>query len=146
MTRVVLNQKALNDLLQSDGSGIARDLMRRANNVENQAKRLCPVDQGRLRASIRRELATDSGELVARVGTNVEYAMFVHEGTGLYGPRGRYIVPVRKKVLRWAQVNNSGRGRRRYRGGRTESFVYSKRSSGFRGRPFLRDALPAANN
>lgn len=144
MARVVLEGQALNQLLESPSGGVARDLLRRANAVENQAKRLCPVDEGRLRASIRREIGTDDGELVVRVGTNVEYAMFVHEGTGLYGPRGTYIVPVRRKVLRWARKNNSGSGRRRYRGGSTQGYVYSKRSRGVRGRPFLRDALPAA--
>lgn len=46
--------------------------------AEGAAKRLCPVDTGRLRNSITHAFVTDK-EIV--VGTNVEYAVYVHEGT-----------------------------------------------------------------
>ena len=46
--------------------------------AEGAAKRLCPVDTGRLRNSITHAFVTDK-EIV--VGTNVEYAIYVHEGT-----------------------------------------------------------------
>jgi hypothetical protein len=35
------------------------------------------------------------------VGTNLPYAKYVHEGTGLYGPNGARIVPKTKKALYW---------------------------------------------
>lgn len=143
MARVILNTQEINKLLQSPSGAVAQDLLIRGNRVKNAAQRLCPVDQGRLRASISTELAFDEGELVVRVGTNVDYAIYVHNGTGIYGPEKRPIVPVRAKALRWAQRNNSGRGRRRYRNGSTDGYVYSKRSKGTRGRPFLTKALPA---
>lgn len=143
MARVILNTQEINRLLQSPSGPVAQDLLIRGNRVKNAAQRLCPVDQGRLRASISTELAFDDGELVVRVGTNVDYAIYVHNGTGIYGPEKRPIVPVRAKALRWAQRNNSGRGRRRYRNGSTDGYVYSKRSKGTRGRPFLTKALPA---
>jgi HK97 gp10 family phage protein len=47
--------------------------------IEAEAKRLCPVDTGRLRASITYEI--DETRLIARVGTNVIYAIFVEMGT-----------------------------------------------------------------
>lgn len=47
--------------------------------VEAEAKRICPVDTGRLRASITYEI--DENGLIARVGTNVEYAIYVEMGT-----------------------------------------------------------------
>jgi len=146
MARVVLGPTAMKQLLQSESGLVAQDLIRRARAVENKAKRLCPVDEGRLRASISREIAVENGELVARVGTNVDYALFVHEGTGIDGPEGRYIVPVRRKVLRWADKNNSGTGRRRFLRGKTKGYIYSKRSRGSAPRPFLRDALPSAKS
>lgn len=46
--------------------------------AEGAAKRLCPVDTGRLRNSITHAL---SGEDSVTIGTNVEYAIYVHEGT-----------------------------------------------------------------
>lgn len=143
MARIVYDGEALNQLLRSPNGAVARDLMVRANRVQNVAKQLCPVDQGRLRSSISKEIRKENNELVARVGTNVEYAFFVHEGVGLYGPNKKMIVPVRAKALRWANVNNSGRGRRRYKGGATAQYVYSKKSRGFRGTKYLTKALPA---
>lgn len=82
--RVVLDRRQVTALLHSRTGPVARDLTRRAIVVQNEARRLAPVDRGRLRSSITHELAVEGGELVARVGTNVEYAMYVHEGTGIY--------------------------------------------------------------
>jgi len=45
--------------------------------VERDAKKLCPVDTGRLRSSITHEIEG----LTGRVGTNVEYARHVELGT-----------------------------------------------------------------
>ena len=52
--------------------------------VENEAKKLCPVDTGQLRSSITHEVAEKEG----RVGTNVEYAPYVEYGTGLFAANG----------------------------------------------------------
>lgn len=52
--------------------------------VERDAKIFCPVDQGQLRASITHEVDGDTGA----VGTNVEYAPYVHQGTGIYASDG----------------------------------------------------------
>lgn len=52
--------------------------------VERDAKIFCPVDQGQLRASITHEVDGDTGV----VGTNVEYAPYVHQGTGIYASDG----------------------------------------------------------
>lgn len=35
------------------------------------------------------------------VGTNVEYARWLEEGTGLYGPRNQWIYPKHAQALRW---------------------------------------------
>ena len=52
--------------------------------VENEAKKLCPVDTGQLRSSITHEVVEKEG----RVGTNVEYAPYVEYGTGLFAAKG----------------------------------------------------------
>lgn len=49
--------------------------------VEGDAKRNCPVDTGRLRASITNRLEVEEKQLVGIVGTNVEYASYVEFGT-----------------------------------------------------------------
>lgn len=49
--------------------------------VEGDAKRICPVDTGRLRASIAHEVEKSGDEVVGRVGTNVEYGVYQEYGT-----------------------------------------------------------------
>ena len=53
--------------------------------VEGDAKRLCPVDTGRLRSSITTEKRFDGDKPVASVGSNVEYGLYVEFGTGQNG-------------------------------------------------------------
>ena len=68
-------------------------LLSRLNNalqqIENDAKVKCPVDDGILRASIKHDTESDNDEIKGIVGTNVDYAPFVHEGTGLYAVEGK---------------------------------------------------------
>jgi HK97 gp10 family phage protein len=60
----------------------AEKLVRRACvKVEGGAKRRCPVDTGRLRASITHEVSVRGRDVTGRVGTNVEYARYVEFGT-----------------------------------------------------------------
>lgn len=61
-------KKALCEQLQTAGFMIERD-----------AKKNCPVDTGNLRASIHTKM--EESELACYVGTNVEYAVYVEEGT-----------------------------------------------------------------
>lgn len=56
--------------------------------IENQAKQNCPVDQGFLRASITSETEITAEEIVGRIGSNLEYAPYVHNGTGIYAVAG----------------------------------------------------------
>lgn len=63
-----------------EGAAI-RDLWRRGNRVATQAKRDCPVDTGRLRASIDVNLVSRGGVVLIRVGSDVTYARWVNDGT-----------------------------------------------------------------
>ena len=60
--------------------GLQKDIEKAALTLEKNAKQNCPVDTGKLRASI----TTEVGNLEAEVGTNVEYAPYVE-----LGARGR---------------------------------------------------------
>lgn len=81
MSRTRLNQAELNRLLTSPDGPVGRDLVRRTVQVETAAKRLCPVDTGRLRSSITRAVDVDSNGLVGVVGSDVDYAEHVEFGT-----------------------------------------------------------------
>lgn len=61
---------------------LVKGLMNAGKSVQKQAKLLCPVDEGRLRASI--EVNQKNNKSVS-IGTNVEYAQYVEYGTGLKG-------------------------------------------------------------
>ena len=91
----------------------------------NRAKVLAPVDTGRLRASIRvEERRTLTLRSKFTIGSDVEYAAFVNDGT-----RPHIIRPKNGQYLRF-----------RGRGG---GWVYAKlvHHPGTRARPFLDDAL-----
>lgn len=49
--------------------------------IENDAKRVVPVDTGTLRRSIAHEIEVSPTEIVGRVGTNTKYAPYVEYGT-----------------------------------------------------------------
>jgi len=133
MARVNLqiNQNAIRALFTDPNGGVAEDLLRRGRNVANLARKYAPVNTGRLRASIDTRLVRYNGEVAVLVGTNVNYAMFQHEGTGIYGPHGTPIVPVNARFLRFRPKGST-------------MYVYAR---SVRGNPptfFLRRALPAA--
>lgn len=136
-----LNRAELLALLDSPQGPATEAVLHYGNRVLNRARQLCPVDEGRLRASLTMEIRITPRGPIARIGSNLEYARYVHEGTGIYGPRHTAIVPVKAQALRWPVKNNSGGGRRRFRGGATRAYVFSMRSSGSPPRPFLLDAL-----
>lgn len=147
--RVVMNAAAVQQALRSSNGPVVRDLRKRADRVRNAAIRNLTasgaVDTGALRASVTVEMSSSpSGVPMARVGTNLPYGRYVEEGTGIYGPKGRPIRPKNGRLLRWPVKNNSGSGRRRYRGGATAKYAFAPSVKGMRPRPWLRPALSAA--
>lgn len=71
--------------------------------VENEAKKNCPVDNGALRASITSEVSVDESGITGRIGSNLEYAPYVHEGTGIYAKDGN------GRKTPWGYVAKSGK-------------------------------------
>jgi HK97 gp10 family phage protein len=65
-----------------------------------EAKKLCPVDTGRLRASLTHELDEILGAMIGKAGTNVEYAAFVELGTKFMSAQP-YLYPAFKKGIRY---------------------------------------------
>ena len=64
------------------GTALVRALEAVGIQAESDAAKLCPVDTGRLRNSITHTI--DEGGKWAIVGTNVEYAQYVHNGTSTH--------------------------------------------------------------
>lgn len=140
----VLDKSAYMDLVVGPNGAVYQDMRRRANKVTNLARRLAPVDTSRLKLSISYEMGTVGQDVIARVGSNVKYALYIHEGTANAGTG--YIYPKNARVLRFPIINKTGSGRRRYKAGATQQYAYAKRVKGIKPQPFLRDALIAATD
>lgn len=130
------NPQAMAAILKSPHGGLAKDMARRGIKVTAMAKKNLSrpptrVNTGYLRASINWKIVLFSGYPGVRIGTPVNYARWVHDGTGIYGPRGLPITPKTAKMLVW-QAKKGGK------------LMFAKTVKGMRPNPFLRDALPAA--
>lgn len=127
--RIEINGSALNRLLRSPTGPVARDMLKRGNKVRAAARRRINSRTGDLARSIEVNIVIADGAAGARIGTDLFYARFVHDGTGIYGPSHRPIRPKRGKAL--AFQGSSGN-------------VVVASSQGQRGTHFLRNALRAA--
>lgn len=78
---VVLHPGPIHQLLSAPGGGVAAAMLRLGIAVQTGARRRCPVDTGRLRASIGVELTATSTGPAVTVGSIVSYALYVHNGT-----------------------------------------------------------------
>lgn len=127
---VTFDTHKIQAMLTGPRGPVAQDLMRRGQRVLNQARTEAPVRQGTLRASLNSRLGMIGGEPAVTVGTNLYYARYVHEGTGIYVGRG-YIVPKRARFLIWKDWH-------------TGDTVVARRVRGTPPNPFLVRALRAA--
>lgn len=78
---VVFDQRELDLLFKGPDSAAGKFLTKKAISTVRHAKRIAPVDTGRLRSSITHEVGGDAQGMVARVGTSVEYAPHLEFGT-----------------------------------------------------------------
>jgi hypothetical protein len=87
------------------GAGVRRQIVLTLANahvkaVEDEAKANAPSESGQLRASISAYFA---GRNLGVLEATAPHAKYLHEGTGIYGPKRRPIViePKGKKALNW---------------------------------------------
>jgi len=109
------------------GSQLNRSMVRAlkeiGTKIESDAKRKCPRKTSRLRNSIASKV--DERALVVQTGTDVEYAVFVEFGTGIYAGRG----PITPKSGQFMVFSADG------------EMVFATRVSGQRPQPFLGPAF-----
>ena len=140
-----LNRKL--DALRN-GTASRAILMELGNETVSLAKQKVPQKTSNLHRTIRvDEVNVQEQSLRVRAGgtgERVGYAQFVEFGTGIYGPKGRPIVPVRAKALRFpargAATRLSGNltAAQQRRGG---GWAFAKSVKGRRATPYL---IPAA--
>lgn len=125
--RVRINQRRLNELLRGGSGPVVRHITTLTRRTTNQAKRNVKVDNGTLRASVHGFVRVYPGQVVGRVGTPLIYGLYLHEGTGIYGPKHRPIRPIHRKYLRYQ--NKAGQ------------VIFAKEVRGVRGDKWLVRAL-----
>lgn len=95
-----LYEAAMIRLLSGPNGEVARDLLKRGKRVESAAKVIATgapkVQTGRYRASIASRLGADGRSLYVEVGSNVDYALILDEGSPPHEIR-----PRTKKALFW---------------------------------------------
>jgi hypothetical protein len=132
------------DLNRGEIYALLQDRARRiGNRVANVARRRSPKATGKLAASIMTVAASAPGFVFADIGTPLNYGIWVHEGTGIYG-RGHPIRPTRASVMRFRPGRSIGPIRPQghfHRGRQRSGFVYAKSVRGQVGSPFLTSAL-----
>jgi HK97 gp10 family phage protein len=146
--RVVLSEASINAIGKQDAGKL---VIKATLRVLNRAKILAPVDTGNLRASLTQEIKTRKKVVIGRVGTNVNYAWFVHEGTKPHKIKARDAGALR---FFWPKVGavtvvpkrTAAIGKRYtgYIGKDKKTFLIGKGyvdHPGTKGRPFLRTAL-----
>ncbi len=128
--RIDLNYRQINRILRSPTGLVARNMLRRGRKVQRHARRNVNSRTGALARSIEVRMAMQVGVPIVEVYTDLHYALWVHDGTGIYGPRGR---PIRPRRARYMVFRGSG-----------GTLVYARSVRGQRANPYLRNALHSA--
>lgn len=127
---------------------VEQDLVRRGGNVKRAAQGNLRggggyprrIDTRALQQSIGVRVIRNTREPRVRIGSSKEYARYVHDGTGIYGPRRRPIRPVKAQALvfpsrRYGKKSGPFRGK-----------VVVKSVKGIKPNPYLVNALHAARD
>ena len=92
--------------------------------VEADSKKNCPVNDGTLRESITHAVEEDGETVVGYIGSNIDYAPYIHQGTGIYALMGNG-----RKEVPWVYYDS-----------KTGEFVSTE---GIQPTPFIQDAVEA---
>lgn len=122
-----LDRTRIERMLRLPGGMVYRNMERRVQRVEAEAKRRAPGSMG---AGIQVQIHRGPGGDFRGVVRSTHHAsIFVLFGTGIYGPTGRRITPVRAQSLRFVT------------GGRV---VFAKSVKGQKANNFLAESIRAA--
>lgn len=81
-------RKSIDHATRQIVAGMGRNVEACCLIVEGDAKKNCPVDMGILRASITHETEVTPQAIIGRIGSSLEHAPYVHQGTGIYAVDG----------------------------------------------------------
>lgn len=124
--KITIRRVPVFELLYAPTGDVHNLVERTTNAVHIAVLREAPVMTGAMIATLNKDIRVAPGRSVRGiVESDDEAALWVQQGTGLFGPQHRPIVPRRSRVLRWPD-------RRRGSG-----FVYAKSVAGQEPNPFM---------
>lgn len=131
---VQVDPARLRAFTRAGGGPVVNDMMRRGTNVQTRAKQLVRKRTRKTERSIVKRLAIEPRGVVVYVVTDVETAVYEHDGT-----RPHIIRPRNRKALRFPASGSRP-------GGVAVVFAKQVRHPGTTGSRFLVLALPAAKD
>lgn len=98
---IKMHRQRVRSILVNPEGPVGQELTKSGIRINNRAKRLCPVDTGRLRSSIysTQPLPVGRHRLNVQVRTNVNYSRFVELGTRYMRARP-YLRPALEQEVR----------------------------------------------
>lgn len=123
-TEIKFDTKDFDKLAHVSAKKAEQAIKKTTKLVEAAAVRNAPEKTGNLINMIGSEFSGSGFETEGKVISHAPYSIFVHEGTGIYGPSGLPIFPVTRQALFWPGAAHP-----------------VKMVKGQRSQPFLRDAL-----
>ncbi len=124
IANIQINDKEFQKLPQKLAKKAERAVKQTAKMIEAKAAKKAPDRTTNLINSIVTEFEGSGFNTGAKVKATARYAIFVHEGTGIYGPVGLPIFPKTKQALFWPGAAHP-----------------VKMVRGMKPRPFLREAF-----
>ncbi len=79
---------AIDQAVQEYNQLIAENMQMAVDVIAGQAKINVKVDSGALKADIKTEVEVEGDQIVGRVGNTLDYAVYHHQGTGIYAAEG----------------------------------------------------------
>lgn len=140
--RCTVREGDMREFLTGKSGPVYRHVEELGAQVEVASKRFAPSKDGHLRSSIMHVESVRGSTVVSTIGSHLPYAIFQHEGTGIYGPRHSYIYPVHGKYLvftpgsssgTWGQASSGSGGEATAAGGK----VFARKVRGVPSNPFL---------
>lgn len=148
--RIKIHDDKVDNYLYGANGPVVGYVRQLTQEVEREAQRLAPAGSGRLRGSFEVRVERRGTAVVGTITSHLPYAVYVHEGTGLYGPRHQVIRPRSAKVLRFKPGSSAGgawgagvSGSRSSKGPGPGGFVFAKYVRGMPSTPYYWLALKA---
>lgn len=133
MVKVYLDIKEMGNVLDNIDTLGEKIVNNVASNLQGNLKMESPVDHGRLQNSWS---IFDEGPLEKTVASSANYAEYVNDGTGLYGPHKTLIRPTTKKALKFTPNNGKFKG----------MTIFTPYSRGIKPRKFVEKSMERTSN